>query len=221
MRLNRVTGTVLGAAFALAIFVAAPAEVQAQQTSSGLGIRITGSISAPVMRTGRYASPPIGHRAFCKSFPDECAVHGGRSPIQLTPSRWQDLVRVNNYVNDTVKAVTDEEYYGQEEVWTLPQGYGDCEDYVLLKRKQLVARGWPTSDLLVAVVFDEVGAGHAVLVVRTDRGDYVLDNKVSDIRLWSETGYRYVKRQDIADPKKWVAIDDSRWQPLDATGRVR
>lgn len=141
--------------------------------------------------------------------------------MQLTPSRWQDLVRVNNYVNDTVEAVTDQEYYGQEEVWTLPQGYGDCEDYVLLKRKQLVARGWPTSDLLVAVVFDEVGAGHAVLVVRTDRGDYVLDNKVSDIRLWSETGYRYVKRQDIADPKKWVAIDDSRWQPLDATGRVR
>jgi predicted transglutaminase-like cysteine proteinase len=77
---------------------------------------------------------------------------------------------------------------------------------VLLKRKDLVARGWPTSALSIAVVYDEIGDGHAVLLVRTTSGDYVLDNKTDEIRLWSDTGYLFVKRQSDSDPRKWVAV---------------
>jgi len=174
-----------------------------------------------MMRTGSWASPPIGHRDFCRSFPGECQARGSRQPAQLTQAAWDQLTEVNQRVNREIRPVTDQEYYGTEEVWTLPDGYGDCEDYVLLKRKRLVDLGWSTSDALVAVVFDEVGDGHAVLVVRTDRGDLVLDNKVDAIRLWSETGYRYVKRQDISDPTRWVAIDDTRWQMNGSTAGLR
>jgi len=82
---------------------------------------------------------------------------------------------------------------------------------VLLKRKTLADLGWGTTNLLVAVVFDEAGEGHAVLVVRTDRGDFVLDNKVDEVRRWDETAYRYVKRQSTRDPNLWVRISDTRW----------
>jgi len=80
-----------------------------------------------------------------------------------------------------------------------------------LKRQALIRQGWPSGALLVTVVFDEVGDGHAVLIARTDRGDFALDNKVNAIRIWSKTPYRYVKRQSVSDPDRWVAINDSRW----------
>ncbi len=103
------------------------------------------------------------------------------------------------------------EFYHTEEVWTLPETYGDCEDYVLLKRKWLVERGWPTGDLLITVVFDEVGDGHAVLLARTSGGEFVLDNKTDVVRRWQETAYRYVKRQSVEDPNRWVSVGDPRW----------
>ena len=96
-------------------------------------------------------------------------------------------------------------------MWTLPDAYGDCEDYVLLKRKLLVERGWSTSDLLVSVVFDEVGDGHAVLLARTTRGDFVLDNKTDRVLRWYETAYHFVKRQSVSDPNRWVSVGDPRW----------
>jgi predicted transglutaminase-like cysteine proteinase len=106
----------------------------------------------------------------------------------------------------------DSELYHEEEVWTLPFDRGDCEDYVLLKRRLLIDRGWPSGALLIAVVFDEVGDGHAVLIARTDQGELVLDNKVETIRLWHQTAYRYVKRQSASDPNNWVAVTDRRAQ---------
>ncbi len=47
-------------------------------------------------------------------------------------------------------------------------GYGDCEDYALLKRKMLMQAGWPREALLMTVVRDKKGEGHAVLTVKTD-----------------------------------------------------
>src|SRR5439155_1161929 len=89
-------------------------------------------------------------------------------------------------------------------------GYGDCEDYVLLKRRMLIQAGWPREALLITVVRDSKDEGHAVLTVKTDKGDYVLDNQAPDVLLWSDTGYRFVKRQSQADPNVWVALGDPR-----------
>jgi predicted transglutaminase-like cysteine proteinase len=106
------------------------------------------------------------------------------------------------------------------ERWSYPDdGYGDCEDYVLLKRRILIQSGWPREALLVAVVRDKDGDGHAVLTVTTDKGDYVLDNQTEKILLWSETGYRFVKRQSQSNPNVWVSLDDLRPAVATATSR--
>jgi predicted transglutaminase-like cysteine proteinase len=163
------------------------------------------------MPTSGWATPPVGHVAFCRSHPAECRPQGGAHTVRLDKERWHQLVRINEQVNRDIVPVTDLEFYGVEEHWTLPTSHGDCEDYVLLKRHRLMAAGWPSAALLVTVVFDEEGEGHAVLTARTDRGDLVLDNKTDSIRPWHDTAYRYVKRQSDADPQRWVSISDTRW----------
>ena len=62
----------------------------------------------------------------------------------------------------------------------------------------LIESGWPREALLITVVRDKKGDGHAVLTVKTDKGEFILDNQNEDILPWSETGYRFVKRQSQA-----------------------
>lgn len=165
----------------------------------------------PSIGVSGYTNAPVGYVDFCKHFHDECVSHGAEAPEVLTEVRWGELQEINTFVNHTVIPATDLEYYHSEEVWTIPETHGDCEDYVLLKRKWLIERGWPTGALLVTVVFDEVGDGHAVLMARTNAGDFVLDNKTDEINIWYSTAYRYVKRQSVADPNRWVSVGDPRW----------
>ena len=171
--------------------------------------------------TGKTSRPPIGWVEFCKEYPKECAT-SPTSPrdVVLTPKAWKDLNRVNRWANDTIKPVTDMEHWGVVELWSYPDdGKGDCEDYVLLKRHMLMQASWPREALLITVVRDKNGEGHAVLTVKTDKGDFVLDNQAEEILLWSETGYRFVKRQSQADPNVWVALTDPR--PTTATASNR
>lgn len=173
--------------------------------------RVNAGASPASLEVSGPANPPIGHVSFCARDPGECRPYGAAGLLTLTSELWNQLNEINFSVNRSIAPVTDLDYYDLEELWTLPDGYGDCEDYALLKRSRLVAAGWPTSALLVAVVFDEVGEGHAVLLAHTDRGDFVLDNKTDVIRAWYDTAYQYVKRQDEADPRRWVLIGDPRW----------
>ena len=91
-----------------------------------------------------------------------------------------------------------------------PKIGGDCEDLALLKQKMLEQRGWPAEALTIAVVREWNGAGHAVLVVSTDKGDLVLDNKTWKIESWTETPYTWVKRQSRKRPYVWVSLDPSK-----------
>ena len=171
--------------------------------------------------TGETSRPPIGWVEFCNEYPKECATApSAPRDVVLTPKAWKDLSRVNRWANDTIKPVTDMEHWGVVERWSYPDdGKGDCEDYVLLKRRMLMQAGWPREALLITVVRDKKGEGHAVLTVKTDKGDFVLDNQAEDILLWSETGYRFVKRQSQGDPNVWVALTDPR--PTTATASNR
>ena len=90
---------------------------------------------------------------------------------------------------------------------------------MLLKRRMLIQSGWPREALLVTVVRDRHGDGHAVLTVKTDKGELILDNQNDEIRLWSDTGYRFVKRQSQADPNVWISLGDPRAAPATATSR--
>ena len=137
----------------------------------------------------------------------------------MSQTAWRDLLRVNKWVNETIKPITDMDHWGVIEKWSLPtDGYGDCEDYVLLKRKMLIDAGWPREALLITVVRDKKGEGHAVLTVKTDKGEFVLDNQNENVVAWTETGYRFVKRQSQSDPNVWVSLGDSR--PAVATASV-
>ena len=137
----------------------------------------------------------------------------------MSQTAWRDLLRVNRWVNETVKPITDMDHWGVIEKWSLPSdGYGDCEDYVLLKRKMLIDAGWPREALLITVVRDKKGEGHAVLTVKSDKGEFVLDNQNENVLAWTDTGYRFVKRQSQSDPNVWVSLGDSR--PAVATASV-
>ena len=170
---------------------------------------------------GETTRPPIGWVEFCAEHEDECNV--GRSEprtVALSPALWRELVRINQRVNTDIKPMTDLEHYGVVEKWAYPDdGYGDCEDYVLLKRRMLMEAGWPREALLITVVREQNGDGHAVLMVRTDRGDFVLDNQSEAILLWSQTPYHFVKRQSQSDPNVWVSLGDPRPSMATATSR--
>jgi predicted transglutaminase-like cysteine proteinase len=108
-----------------------------------------------------------------------------------------------------IEPATDSEIYGVNELWTIPSDRGDCEDFALLKRRLLMERGWPASSLLMTVVRDEKNEGHAILTARTTQGDFVLDNKNEEVRLWTQTPYHYVMRQSYINPRVWVSLDAS------------
>ncbi|AYG59220.1 transglutaminase-like cysteine peptidase [Rhizobium jaguaris] len=157
------------------------------------------------------AAPPIGHYEFCKENPKECAYAGGDAgPAILTEDRWKTILKINYTINTTIKPMTDMELYGVEEKWAIATTAGDCEDYALRKRKELIDAGFSVSDLLMTVVLQPNGEGHAVLTVRTDRGDFILDNMRNKVKLWSDTEYTFLKRQSADDPARWVKIQDGR-----------
>jgi len=170
---------------------------------------------------GETARAPIGWIEFCVENVRECATH--KTPprdIVMSNQTWTSLVRINDWVNQSIKPITDMDHWGVVEKWSYPNdGYGDCEDYVLLKRRMLVEAGWPREALLITVVRDKKGEGHAVLTVKTDKGEFILDNQEERVLLWSETGYRFVKRQSQSDQNSWVSLGDPR--PAVSTAATR
>ncbi|WP_192255108.1 transglutaminase-like cysteine peptidase [Mesorhizobium silamurunense] len=168
--------------------------------------------AAGPMTTGGLTSQPIGHYDFCKAHPSECNIRPANlAPAKLTDGLLRRLISVTARVNAAVKPMSDLDNYGKDEVWTYPDnGFGDCEDYVLEKRRELYRMGVSLADLLITVVRKPDGEGHSVLTVRTDKGDYVLDNLTDKVKAWDATGYRYLKRQAIDNTGRWVSIRDGQ-----------
>ncbi len=203
---------ILGAGFAAAAVLAAALAVQAANAAGERPLFIS---------VGNASRPPIGWVEFCSEYVSECDTKPLEArDVVLSAKAWKDLARINQWVNDSIKPITDLEHWGVVERWNYPDdGYGDCEDYVLLKRRMLMQAGWPRQALLITVVRDKRGDGHAVLTVKTDKGEFILDNQNEEILLWSETGYRFVKRQSQTDPNTWVALGDPRPAVATATSR--
>jgi predicted transglutaminase-like cysteine proteinase len=169
---------------------------------------IASAAAAPSMDVGGATSQPIGHYEFCKLNPNECLVKSApAAPHRLTKDGWRMIFAVNRAVNGRIQPRTDLDIYGKDEVWSYPIRFGDCEDYVLLKRRALMDKGIPLANLLITVVRKPDGEGHAVLTVRTDRGDFILDNLNEDVLSWESTDYRYLKRQSSAHSGRWVTIE--------------
>jgi predicted transglutaminase-like cysteine proteinase len=173
---------------------------------------VAGSASATPAAAPEFGKslPPVGFVKFCVANPGECKNVGRRAKrVDISQAVWSNLFKVNARVNAAIAPVSDQDLYGVPEYWTYPTSAGDCEDYLLLKKRELEKLGFDSGALLITVVLDEKNEGHAVLTVATIQGDYVLDNRRNDILLWSETGYTYLKRQSQQDPRAWVALTDS------------
>jgi predicted transglutaminase-like cysteine proteinase len=153
-------------------------------------------------------APPPGYIGFCIRQPDQCKTpDGAASQMILTPANWKTLDQVNRTTNDEIWQEDDQKHYGRAEYWTIPtDGYGDCEDIVLAKRKKLMDMGMPVPSLRIAVVITPKHESHAVLTVTTDHGDYVLDSLHDEILPWDQTGYIWIERQDSSRSSGWVSL---------------
>jgi predicted transglutaminase-like cysteine proteinase len=182
------------------VAVALSAPAAAAQTLASL------PTSRAIENTGT-ARPVLAWTRFCERHADECRVNVSEPPVvAMTPQVWRNIVLVNRRVNARIKPKTDQEHWGIVDSWDFPDdGYGDCEDYQLLKRRQLSELGVPRRAMRMTVVIDDQGEGHAVLMVRTDRGDFILDNKTNAVLPWAQTGYVYVKREG-QDGTTWASL---------------
>jgi predicted transglutaminase-like cysteine proteinase len=200
------------AAFAIAV-IGSAASVQARSSNP---LRSTVEL---VART-KPAKPIQAWTQFCLEQPSECAVDLSEpATINLTAQVWQTLTRINRQVNAAIKPQNDIDHWGVEDRWDFAEdGYGDCEDYQLVKRRLLVAAGLSRRALLMTVVLDEDGEGHAVMMVRTDRGDFILDNKRNAVWAWNKTGYIFIKREGD-DGMGWASLGGAVASPAATAGR--
>lgn len=161
------------------------------------------------MPVGRATTQPIGHHLFCLENAAECRPLESRglvTPLKLDHDLILAVAEVNTRINARIEPRSDAELYGTEERWTYPTDAGDCEDFALLKRRALHEMGIDLANLLLTVVRKRSGEGHAVLTLRTDRGDFILDNLNWRVVAWTDTPYRFVKRQSGSDPGRWLDI---------------
>jgi len=202
---NTITITLGGTLIAAVMFTTPAAAGSAVATPVDFGNAAFAPVTGPT-------SIPVGAADFCKRDPGDCQPIANVVSVEtLTPASWSKLVAVNDDVNAKIVPQTDQDNYHVAEYWTYPtDGRGDCEDIALEKRRELIAAGWDPSALLMTVVREPNGDGHAVLMARTDRGDLILDNQDNRVLVWNKTPYEFIKRQSQADAGKWVALNDNR-----------
>ncbi|MBM3607758.1 MAG: transglutaminase [Alphaproteobacteria bacterium] len=193
-----------GAALAVAVLVAQPAP-EARSVMEGSYIAV-----------GQKTLVPYGWVDFCNRYSGECNTRPmAAQDVRLTPATMKIIQRVNTWVNTNIRPMSDQEQWGRVDRWDYPTtGAGDCEEYVLLKRKLLIEEGFPRQALLITVVKDQKGDGHAVLTVKTDKGELILDNLSTRVLPWTKVPYRFVKRQSQTDPNLWVDIGEPTAAPL-------
>lgn len=169
----------------------------------------------PMFTDNEPAAAPYGQAAYCLKYPDDCKSYGLTTEQQvLLPLRddfLDEVIRINREVNWQVKYAADQETFGQREWWEYPRdGRGDCEDYVLEKRRRLMLLGWPAWSLLMAEVSVGPGDHHAVLIIKFAEGAVVADNVYGDVVPWQYANMIFLKRQSSTDPSKWVVLNDIR-----------
>src|SRR5215217_686133 len=152
--------------------------------------------NAQAIENNGSARPVAAWNDFCRRHPSECAVDTSEpAKVAMSAEIWKTIVAVNRRVNGRIKPMTDKAHWNVVDRW----------DFQLLKRKLLRERGLPQRAMRMTVVIDELNEGHAVLMIRTDRGDYILDTKTNAALPWDETGYVYVKREGH-DSIAWTSL---------------
>lgn len=164
-----------------------------------------------------YAGPMgiiEGYSKYCKKTPEQCPeakTVSIKPPLLISPLRWKQIVTVNTKWNFTITPKTDLELYFVSELWTGAIDEGDCEEYVLAKRREFLEMGFSPSQLLLAVVHRNSSGKHLVLIVRTMKGNFVLDNLVANVVSWEESQYTMYSHQRPDYPSLWS--NDALYSP--------
>ena len=148
---------------------------------------------------------PMAFTQFCLRYPSDCKTQRSGDRIELDITRWSELDIINRAVNSSIHPLRNEDGLAGEK-WLLAPANGDCNDYAVTKRHQLIAKGWSARSVLLSEVVTVSGEHHLVTVVRTDGGDLVLDNLTDEIMPWSRTHYRWVRIQTPKNPNYWASI---------------
>jgi predicted transglutaminase-like cysteine proteinase len=195
------------AAFTTIGLVLALASAPFMASGKGANASVPNGVEVAYASVGSDTSIPYGWMEFCQRYPGECEASGKVADVNLTETSMREIRQIDSFVNHAVEAISDMEHWGVVDRWDLPMdGKGDCEDYALMKRRLLIERGYPRSALLVTVVRDAQNEGHAILTVKTNGGEFVLDNLNDEVKPVSRVDYRFVKRQSQQDPNVWVAL---------------
>lgn len=160
------------------------------------------------IRLGIPVLAPFAHARFCLQYPEDCTVRrmafrGGK--LAMTDRRWAQLAAVNAEVNRSIRPERNLEGVVGEK-WLISPKSGDCNDFAVTKRHELIARGWPSRSLLLAEVIIPSGEHHLVVVVRATEGDLVIDNLNANIRPWFKTQYQWVRIQSPLNPIYWATV---------------
>ena len=183
-----------------------------QMASAGLFDAPQQQLDLPMagkVNTKSHTLGPAGFYVMCLAMPSTCKIQRARNietaagDIMLTADTLSLIDRVNRQVNGSMRPQAET---GGADVWKIGGSAGDCEDYALTKRAALLRKGFPSSSLLMTSVITGRGESHAVLMVRTDRGDFVLDNLSPRVEPWSATGYRFTSMQSPDNPRMWVRL---------------
>lgn len=176
------------------VFGMAQSALALDATQPGGQLPVRGTVSAP-----------SGAKGLCQHYAWACAPGNGSGPVGA--AQMELVVAINRQANSHIRPVTDEAQYHVAEKWALPTARGgDCEDYALYKKAQLIEAGVSPDNLLLAAVLDRAGTSHAVLVLRAAGVDLVLDNMTGSVKRWDKTGYTFLRMQDPRDPSRWVAL---------------
>ncbi|RXH10123.1 transglutaminase-like cysteine peptidase [Bradyrhizobium guangzhouense] len=191
---------------ALVAFVGVHRDAQAGLLGMPLGLR--GALEK--IRFEEPAIAPMAFTMFCVRYSEECQpprhriiFRGGST--RITKERMLELIKVNAEVNRSIAPSPNQRGLAGEE-WVISPTRGDCNDYAVTKRHELLARGWPMRNLLLSEVVTSWGEHHLVLVVRARGGDLVLDNLNAQIRPWSKPNYRWVRIQTPQNPSYWASV---------------
>lgn len=197
--MSRITSAIslAGLAFAIAI-VATPA-----LAGPGALVRsLKSATDASFMPQGKQTIAPFAHVRFCLASPEECSDGSGPSIVEMTPSNLRMLRSVNSRVNNSIEPYMPD----GPETWVVSPARGNCHDYAVTKRHELIRQGWPAASLRLAVAYTPSGIGHLVVVVRTSEGDLVLDNLTEKIVAWNKSGLRFIAVEAGDKPRVWFAM---------------
>jgi len=187
-------------------------ELQATQISSHLKFDTLPKEAPKIVDLGQELAP-LAFVKFCLQGGALCEQADTDKPLELTAERWQQIQDVNQRINSRIKPDPTKGPYD----WSLETSSGNCNDYAVQKQNALVELGFPLAALALTVAITPWGEGHLVLTLRTDRGDFVLDNLREEVLAWNRIQYRWIKRQSAQNPQQWVGIAPANQQVASLT----